>query len=136
MLQVAALDVLPHMVKATCEGLIDAVEERASRASDSSPRRSQLPSPGPASSRARPEEHGASDAGRLHHRNNPEPPSEPGPTACSATLAVRKLRRTGAKLNVNGEPREGLPASIKLNGVRLSRRQIHSGGGAELDAVR
>ena len=42
-LQVAALDVPLHTVKATCEGLVDAVKS-ASRASDSSPRRSLLPS--------------------------------------------------------------------------------------------
>ena len=57
-------------------------------------------------------------------------------TPVHSAPALGKLRGARANLNVNGEPREGLSASIKLNGVRLSRRQIHSGVGTELDAVR
>ena len=71
-LQVVALDVLPHTVKATCEGLIDAVKSAPHVHPIRSPRRSQLPSPGPASSRAHSEEHGASDAGRLRAQGSVE----------------------------------------------------------------
>ena len=53
-----------------------------------------------------------------------------------AYAGFMRLRRAGTDLDVDAVVAKALPPSVELDRFRLSRRQIHSGRGTELDPVR